>query len=176
MAKDDKKIEKLGEIIKLRQEGKSWREIEKLTGVDDRTAQRWYEKATGIQAKEQSWKEVSLNPWIRLIYDAAREQIYELRNISLDDFIFYCCDFVKDALGLRPPGWVTEVRGAIVLQESEEWNRPEVHRAVKILQGVPDAGKPSDQGVPEDTVIEYSTDEQSGELGEKQGEGVLGSG
>lgn len=67
-----------------------------------------------------------LNPWIELIYDAAVQQLPELKGVSFDDFVFQCCDFVKDYFHLNPPGWSLKPTFEHIIAEQPGWKLPQV--------------------------------------------------
>lgn len=179
----DEKDEKRAQVLDLHREGLSFREIERQTGVSHKTAQRWVAGSDGdsprISATGKQWG-VELNPWIRLIHQAAAEQVQELRGISLADFIYQCCIFTRDALNLKPPGWAMEVRPMLNLTPDPGWNSPEVDRAAQLLQEATDGDEPDRDGVPEDPVADAGDSPGDGEhplpAGTGQGGGVPQSG
>lgn len=126
------------EVRALREDGLSYRAIEKRTGVSRGTIGRILKGQSSrngffIEAKIQRWK-VTLNPWIMLIYEAAKAQIPECRSLNLSDFIYYCCNYVKRFFKLHPPGWEMETAPVLDLTDDPSWNSPQVRAAVRKLE------------------------------------------
>ena len=81
----------------------------------------------------EQWR-VKINPWVRLIREAAVHQLPKCQDLRLEDFIFYCCAFVKVIFHLKPPGWAVSPIVELDLIEEPEWNLPQVVTYVKRLE------------------------------------------
>ncbi len=129
------------QVRELHEQGLSQRQIAEKTGVPKSTVGDILKAAQeaaapplpSIHATSQQWA-TKLNPWIRLIHQAAIEQIPECRGLSLEDFIYHCCDFAKRVFKLFPPGWAMQTEQVLDVSEPEGWDLPQVKAAAKILE------------------------------------------
>ena len=138
------------QVRELHEQGLSQRQIAEKTGIPKSTVGLILKEAEAeaaptpptpaIQATGQQWK-TKLNPWINLIHQAAVEQIAECRGISLEDFIYHCCDFAKRVFKLHPPGWAMETEQVLDVSEPEGWDLPQVKAAAKILEREAENGR-----------------------------------
>ncbi len=136
------------QVLQLREEGLSMRRISDKTGIPKSTIQRILVDAgkagetedPSIAARGQQWT-AKLSPWIKLMHQAASEQIPECRSVSLDDFIYLCCDFVKRAFRLHPPGWALEMEPELDVSEPDGWHLPQVMSAARMLEREVESGR-----------------------------------
>ena len=110
---------KEADVMELRRQGKTFGEIAQLTSVArstvgdilkgvprPRPAGRKSEMT--IKGTGDKWA-VEINPWVRLIHEAAVDQIPRCKDMSLADFIYEDACFVRDIFELKPPGWATVI-------------------------------------------------------------------
>ncbi|MBA7672972.1 hypothetical protein ES703_81160 [subsurface metagenome] len=169
------------QVIELHNQGLSEREIAKKTGISNTTVHRIIVAGDEpprdkliITGKGEQWT-VKLNAWIKLIYQAAMEQIPEFRGVTLDDFIYYCCDFAKRFFRLTPPGWATIPEVEVDLSQPPGWDSPEVAAAVaKLIKEVGNGGEPVGASTKTHELKPPQQAQQSGQGGGQ--EGALGEG
>ena len=85
-----------------------------------------------IKVTAEKWA-VEISPWVRLIHEAAVDQIPRCKDMSLADFINDMAFFVRDFFELKPPGWAMTISAPLQFSTPPEWNLPQVKAAAERL-------------------------------------------
>ena len=85
-----------------------------------------------IKVTGEKWA-VEISGWVKLIYEAAVQQIPRCKDMSLADFINESAIFVRDFFELKPPGWATVTPAPLKFSAPPEWDLPQVKAAAERL-------------------------------------------
>lgn len=85
-----------------------------------------------IKVTSKQWVE-EISPWVRLVHEAAVDQIPQCKDLSLADFINEAAFFVRDFFELKPPGWATTISAPLKFSMPPEWDLPQVKAAAERL-------------------------------------------